>query len=277
MAEPEPRLVVVVAARESLGPDMTLFYLRMRNLSSEPMTVIALTVRAERLPLGGGVIRTGGSGAQLLGPGAEADLTLVATGEIGAVLVEIDLGARGVVRHRLPVDHAAAPDQQDVPPPPAQPEGPAAHLLAPAGMEIGAGDVAALSTPDGRGSPLHAGPGPAYPVLARIAEGDAIEVRHVEGDWARVRHLHGDAEGWVPRAFLDSPPEPGATVLLVIDAPSPGGLPLQASPDSQGAELRRLFGGMVVERIATSGGWIEVLLTDGATGWIPATGARRLP
>lgn len=154
---------------------------------------------------------------------------------------------------------------------------PASDMLITAdGFEIGAGDMVALVTPAGQGSALHAGPGAEHPVLMQIAEGDFIEFQRLQDGWALVWHMDSDTEGWLPGGALGLPEEAGAPPLLVIEAPAAGWLPMHAGPGSHHPELRRLFSGMVVDHIDTTGDWLQVLLTDGTTGWIPASGSRSL-
>lgn len=147
-------------------------------------------------------------------------------------------------------------------------------LVTAEGYQIGAGDMVALTTPGGQGSALHAGPGAAHPMLGHIAEGDFIEFQRLQGDWALIWHLDSESEGWVPRAHVDLPHEPGAPPLLVIEAPARGWLPMHTGPGMDYPEARRLFSGMVVDHIDTQGDWLLILLTDGTSGWIPSRGAR---
>ncbi len=147
-------------------------------------------------------------------------------------------------------------------------------LITAEGYEIGAGDMVALITPGGQGSALHAGPGTEHAMLGHIAEGDFIEFQRLQGDWALVWHLDSDSEGWVPRAALGLPDEAGAPPLLVIEAPSPGWLPMHTGPGTDYPEARRLFTGMVVDHVDTKGDWLQILLADGTSGWIPSAGAR---
>lgn len=147
-------------------------------------------------------------------------------------------------------------------------------LVTAEGYQIGAGDMVSLITPAGQGSALHAGPGGEHPVLMHVGEGDIIEFQRLQGDWALIWHMDSDTEGWVPRAHVDLPPEPGAPPLLVIEAPAPGWLPMHEGPGSEHPELRRLFSGMVVDHIDTRGDWLNIMLADGTSGWIPASGAR---
>ena len=144
------------------------------------------------------------------------------------------------------------------------------------GFEIGTGDMVTLATPTGQGTTLHAGPGAEHPVLMQIGEGDLIEFQRLQDGWALIWHMDSDTEGWVPGGALALPDEPGAPPQLVIEAPSPGWLPLHDGPGSEHAELRRLFSGMVVDHLDTQGEWLNIMLADGTTGWIPASSARAL-
>lgn len=134
-----------------------------------------------------------------------------------------------------------------------------------------------LSTPEGRGSPLYAGPGTDHPVVLHVQEGDWIELQSSIGDWALVWHMDSDTEGWVPSAALDLPDEPGAPPMLVIQAPGPGWVGLYPTPDAGQEPIARLFSGMVVDLLEHRDGWLRIMLADGSIGWVVAGTTKPFP
>ena len=134
-----------------------------------------------------------------------------------------------------------------------------------------------LSTPEGRGSPLYAGPGTDHPVLLHVQEGDWIELQSSIGDWALVWHMDSDTEGSVPITALGLPDEPGAPPMVVIQAPGPGWVGLHPTPDASQQPIARLFSGMVVDLLERRSGWLQVMLMDGTTGWIAEGSALPFP
>jgi SH3-like domain-containing protein len=134
-----------------------------------------------------------------------------------------------------------------------------------------------LSTPEGRGSPLYAGPGTDHPVVLHVQEGDWIELQSSIGDWALVWHMDSDTEGWVPITALGLPDEPGAPPMVVIQAPGPGWVGLHPTPDASQQPIARLFSGMVVDLLERRSGWLQVMLMDGTTGWIAEGSALPFP
>lgn len=117
------QLALAVTAIERMGADMTLFRLRLTNTGKTPLPALRIEAAPQRAVAGGGVAWSGGGGALTLAAGESADLSLVATGAIGAAVVQVAAPGGIALTRALAVDHAeSVPDLAPEPDPPAPAE-----------------------------------------------------------------------------------------------------------------------------------------------------------
>jgi len=126
---PDPRSGIVsvdLIRTEVLGPDMTAFHLRIANTGPAPIPAFRADLSAQRLPPGSGVAWGSEAPLPALGPGQVLEMSVVGTGDIGAVILHLAAMGETVATRVFPVAHSVG-----MPPPATQAlPGPAAGLIA---------------------------------------------------------------------------------------------------------------------------------------------------
>jgi len=181
------------------------------------------------------------------------------------VKVRLASGAAGWVAGWLVAVEQPAPSPSASPPPAGQPGGGTAV--------VGGSNVN-----------VRGGPGTGYDVIAGADQGDRLPVLDKSGDWVKVR-LSSGATGWIagwlvsikqpaaaaPPAGGEQPnpvppagPAAGKSVAMVTGSV----VNVRGGPGTGNAIITQIYQGAVLPVINQSGGWYQVALPGGNSGWV---------
>lgn len=110
---------------------------------------------------------------------------------------------------------------------------------------------------------VRTGPSTTYAVMHALWYGNRVNIIGESGGWYNIR-LSDGRTGWVSKAYVSSQADKTGTVTA-------SKLNVRTGPSTTYAVMHVLWYGNRIKIIGESGGWYNIRLSDGRTGWVSKT------
>lgn len=112
---------------------------------------------------------------------------------------------------------------------------------------------------------VYSGPGASYQVIGTVNSGEAVTVLGTTGSWSHVTLNQTGLTGYVPTSYLSST---GSNAYLVY---ANSNTVIYSGPGASYTAVGTLYFGQSAYALGTSGGWTQILLTNGTKGYVPTS------